>query len=49
MSRAFGLRVALMLLVLIAMAPVFAVIVQASLEERRLRLTRGVGRVLRYS
>ncbi|MBI2772310.1 MAG: PAS domain S-box protein [Burkholderiales bacterium] len=40
MTRAFGLRAALILLVLIAIAPVFAVVVQASLSEQQGRLQR---------
>ena len=40
MIRRFGLRAALTLLVLIAIAPVFAVVVQASLFEQRGRLAR---------
>ena len=40
MTRAFGLRAALILLVLIAIAPVFAVVVQASLSEKQGRLQR---------
>lgn len=40
MTRAFGLRAALTFLVLIAIAPVFLVVVQASLEEQEGRLQR---------
>jgi PAS domain S-box-containing protein len=40
MNAALGLRAALMLLVLIAIAPVFAVVVQASLAEQEARLER---------
>lgn len=40
MRPVFGLRAALMLLVLIAIAPVFAVVVQASLSEQKARLQR---------
>jgi signal transduction histidine kinase len=40
LKPSFGLRAALTLLVLIAIAPVFAVVVQASLEEQRARLDR---------
>jgi PAS domain S-box-containing protein len=39
-TRTFGLRAALTLLVLIAIAPVFAVVVQASLSEQEGRLSR---------
>ena len=39
-ARAFGLRAALTLLVLIAIAPVFLVVVQGSLDEQRGRLAR---------
>jgi PAS domain S-box-containing protein len=39
-TRLFGLRAALTLLVLIAIAPVFAVVLQASLAEQRSRLQR---------
>lgn len=40
MNRTFGLRSALILLVLIAIVPVFAVVIQASLSEQRGRLER---------
>ncbi|MBI5277895.1 MAG: PAS domain S-box protein [Burkholderiales bacterium] len=40
MKRVIGLRAALIMLVLIAIAPVFAVVVQASLAEQRTRLLR---------
>ncbi|MBC7604422.1 MAG: PAS domain S-box protein [Ramlibacter sp.] len=40
MNRAFGLRAALTLLVLIAIAPVFAVVFQASLAEQSARIDR---------
>lgn len=40
MTRSFGLRAALTLLVLIAIAPVFGVVVQSSLGEQRARLAR---------
>ena len=40
MTRPFGLRAALSLLVLIAIAPVFGVVVQASLAEQRGRVER---------
>ncbi|HSV35170.1 MAG TPA: PAS domain S-box protein [Ramlibacter sp.] len=40
MKRAFGLRAALAVLVLIAIAPVFGVVVQASLSEQQGRLAR---------
>ncbi|WP_152682822.1 PAS domain S-box protein [Caenimonas sp. SL110] len=40
MTRTFGLRAALTLLVLIAISPVFAVVVQASLAEQEARLAR---------
>jgi PAS domain S-box-containing protein len=39
-TRTFGLRAALMVLVLIAMAPVFVLVVQAALSEQRGRLQR---------
>jgi hypothetical protein len=39
-TRTFGLRAALTLLVLIAIAPVFGVVVQASLAEQQSRLLR---------
>jgi hypothetical protein len=38
--RTFGLRAALTLLVLIAIAPVFAVVVQASVSEQQGRVQR---------
>ncbi|HWP11511.1 MAG TPA: cache domain-containing protein, partial [Ramlibacter sp.] len=40
MKRTFGLRAALTFLVLIAIAPVFVVVVQASLAEQQARLNR---------
>lgn len=40
MPLTFGLRAALIMLVLIAIAPVFAVVVQASLSEQKSRLER---------
>ncbi len=40
MLRTFGLRAALTLLVLIAIAPVFGIVVQASLSEQRSRVER---------
>ena len=40
MRRSFGLRAALTFLVLIAIAPVFGVVVQASLAEQQSRLER---------
>lgn len=40
MKRTFGLRTALLLLVLIAVVPVFGVVIQASLAEQRNRLER---------
>ncbi|ROZ72339.1 PAS domain S-box protein [Ramlibacter sp. WS9] len=43
MLRTFGLRAALTLLVLIAIAPVFGIVVQASLSEQRSRVERAEG------
>ena len=40
MTRMFGLRAALILLVLIAVVPVFGVVIQASLDEQANRLER---------
>jgi signal transduction histidine kinase len=40
MERTFGLRAALILLVLIAVVPVFGVVIQASLDEQAQRLER---------
>jgi hypothetical protein len=40
MKRTFGLRAALILLVLIAVVPVFGVVIQASLSEQAQRLER---------
>src|SRR5205085_8314925 len=39
-KRTFGLRAALIVLVLIAIAPVFAIVVKSSLSEQRARLER---------
>jgi signal transduction histidine kinase len=41
----FGLRAALIVLVLIAIAPVFAIVVQASMSEREARLERAADRL----